>query len=243
MIEKQQTAREDVLEFRVSGIVSETDYREVLIPALDAAVAEHENLRLLVRFDEGFEDYTLGAVLEDARVGMRHWRGFDRIAVVADATWIVRAVKAFSVFFPCPVMVFPLSGYEDARRWLTESLGAIHQTDLGGGVLHVALLGKLDSAAYAGEGEDMDAYIRAHDGRFRLLLDLREFDGWQGLGAVGEHLALVRDHGRNVEKAAIVGKTAFAQLAEGIGSRFLEAEARYFDEAAFEEAKRWIAAG
>ncbi|KMK66677.1 STAS/SEC14 domain-containing protein [Puniceibacterium sp. IMCC21224] len=240
MLEIMATSRRNLLEFRISGSVTEEDYRAVLIPALEDAIDTYENIRLLVRIESDFEDYTLGAIFEDARVGLKHWAGFDRIAVVADTSGITRAVRAFSVFMPCPVMLFDLSQEDEARRWLVESLGSIHQTDLGGGVLHVQLRGKLDAAVYAEEAQDMSAYARAHDG-FRLLLDLRDFDGWQGIGALGQHFTLVRDHRNLVQKCAIVGTNSFEKAARLLARKLIKGDVRYFDADQLAEAKRWIA--
>lgn len=242
MIEQIDTGHETILEFRVSGTVADSDYKDVLIPALEAAIADHDRVRLLVRFDSRFKDFTLGALFDDARMGLKHWRGFDRVAVVSDNSWLNRAVKGFSVFLPCPVQTFSLAEYDQARTWLVESLGAIHQEDLGGGVLHLSLLGKLDPSVYAEEVEDLNAFIRRND-RFKLLLDLREFDGWQGLGAVSEHLKVVRDHYDLVDKAAIVGDSTWQRLGERVAARFIKAETKYFPSAEFEAAKAWIAKG
>ncbi|SNR53674.1 STAS/SEC14 domain-containing protein [Puniceibacterium sediminis] len=239
MIEKMAISHEDMLAFRVAGAVTEEDYTGTLIPALEEAIAEHDRLRLLVRIESDFSNFTLGALFEDAKVGLKHWRGFDRVAIVADKGWMTRAVKAFSVFFPCPVMIFALSEEEEARRWLSESLGAIHQTDLGGGALHVQLLGKLDAAVYAEEEQDLNAFVRANE-RFRLLLDLREFDGWQGMGALGEHLSLVRDHRALVDRFALVGSGKFAKMGERFGSKFINAEFKHFEDDEIEDAKEWI---
>ncbi|MBF9034055.1 STAS/SEC14 domain-containing protein [Rhodobacterales bacterium HKCCE2091] len=239
MIELMDSGRGDRLEFRIAGKVTERDYREVLIPAFEAAEAEYDHVRMLVVFD-GFEGYEPGAMLEDARLGLKHWNGFDRVAVVSEPGWITRLIAAFSVVMPCPVMTFGPGEETEARRWLEESLGAVHQSDLGGGVLHVSLIGKLEATAYEGEAEDMNAFIRAND-RFRLLLDLREFDGWQGLGAIGRHLSLVRDHRMLPDRVAIVGTNEFQRLAQKVGRQFLSGEVRYYDAGEFEAAKAWLA--
>ncbi len=242
MIELKSTPGDAILEFNISGTVTDEDYRDVLTPALEKAMQDQEHIRVLVRAGDDFEGYTLEALAADARVGLRHWRGFDRVALVTDTPWLIRSVKAFSVFFPCPVMTFALGQEDDARRWLTESLGSIHQTDLGGGALHVQLLGQLDSAVYAAEREDLDAFLRAND-RFRLLLDLREFDGWQGLDALGAHFRLVRDHHGLVERVAIVGDKAWQAMAQRIGRQFIDAPVHYFPADEFEGAKAWLLAG
>lgn len=220
----------------LSGKIRDYDYEEILIPALDRAIEEHDHIRALVVLDDDV-DFSMEALLDDAEFGLRHWHGFERIAVVGGPKWIARTVRGLSVLMPCPVATF---GNEDeARRWLTLSLGAVHQTDLGNGALHVALLGKLDPSAFAGEAEDMNAFIRRND-RFRLLVDLREFDGWQGLGALWQHLGIVRDHYRLLDRVAVVGESRWHRLAlSGLG-RLSGAEARYFDRDAFDDARTWV---
>lgn len=239
MITRLPSSTDDILEFEFSGAVTDEDYKTVLIPAIDEAIEKSDTVRLLVILASGLKDFTFGAMLQDARTGMKHWRGFDRAAVVTGSKGMANAIRAFSVFMPCPVKTFGEGEADEARRWLRESLGAIHQTDLGDGVLHVQLVGQLDSKAYEGEAEDMNAFIRKNE-KFRLLLDLREFDGWQGLGGIGQHLKLVRDHARLIDKAAILGTAGWQELAVNVGKRVIGREARHFGGDKMEEAVAWL---
>lgn len=239
MIEVKQTGRDDLLEVRISAPVTDADYRDVLIPAMDEAIARADNVRLLAVLDAGVSDFTLGAMWDDARMGLKHWRGFDRIALVTGSTGLARTARVFSVFMPCPVATFGPHDVDAARRWLTESLGAIHQTDLGDGVLHVQLLGKVDGDAYDSESQDLGDFIRRNE-RFRLLLDIRDFDGWQGLGAVAGHFRLVRAHAAQLDRAAIVGDAGWHRMAVAVGKRILGKEARYFEAGELAAARDWL---
>lgn len=239
MIDVKESNRPDILEVRMTGPVTDSDYENVLMPAIDRAIAESEHVRLLLIAEVGLNDFTLGAMWDDARLGLRNWRGFERVAYVTSNKSMARTIRAFSLAMPCPVHIFEPSEEDAARRWLTESLGAIHQTDLGDGVLHVQLMGKVEAKVYEEEVRDLDAFIRRNE-RFRLLLDIREFDGWQGLGAMAEHFRLVRDHIDSVDKAAIVGAAGWQKAVAGIGRRVIGREARYFDADNFEAAKAWI---
>ncbi|MAC76532.1 MAG: STAS/SEC14 domain-containing protein [Rhodobacteraceae bacterium] len=229
----------NILEIALSGAVSREDYETVLIPAIDRALEDYDAIRALVLIAPG-TDYTVGALKDDAWMGLKHWRGFERIAVVGKDGWIGKALKGVSIMMPCPVMLFEDGKRDEAMRWLQESLGAIHQTDLGDGVLHVQLMGKLDPSVYAEETEDLNAFIRRNE-RFRLLLDLRDFDGWQGLAGVTEHLKLVRDHHGLIDKAAIVGQRGWEKLAARIGGAMMGADTKYFA-GDLEAAKAWIKA-
>ncbi|MBP0481265.1 STAS/SEC14 domain-containing protein [Sagittula salina] len=226
------------MEIRLSGKITDDDYEDVLVPALEAAIEAHDRVRLLVEIAD-FKGYELDALVEDARIGLKHWNGFDRVAVVSGVTLLNRVIKGFSLLYPCPVAVFAPGEADEARRWLRESLGAIHQEDLGDGVLRVALMGKLEASAYEGEAEDLNAFVRAHDG-FRMLLDLREFDGWQGLGAIGRHFRLVRDHKAALRKAAIVGDAGWQKLAVRAGREVLGVDAEFFDADSFDAAVAWL---
>lgn len=241
MIDVKSAPDDRIFEFTAAGTVTEADYRDVLIPALEKAIEAREHVRLLARIEPDFEGYTLGAMADDARIGLKHWNGFDRAAIVTDLGWIRTAAQALSVFIPCPVMVFPLGEEADARRWLVDSLGTIHQSDLGKGVMHIQLIGQLDAEVYAAATERLDAFIRANDG-FRLLLDLRQFDGWQGLGALAAHFRLARDHHALFDRAAIVGDKTWHAMAQRIGRQFIKAPVHYFPAEDIEGAKAWLLA-
>ncbi|WP_439522339.1 STAS/SEC14 domain-containing protein [Marivita sp.] len=239
MIEVEHVGKHGMIEIRMMAPVSDSDYKERLMPAIDKAISRGDRLRMLAIVEAGFSDFTLGAMMQDARMGLKHWRGFDRVAVVTDNGALDKAIGAFSVFMPCPVATFKLSDVEDARRWLRESLGSIHQEDLGDGVLHVSLLGKLDTEQYENDLEDLNDFIAGHE-KIRLLVDLRKFDGWQGLGALRDHFHLVRGHAGRVERAAIVGDAGWQEMAVQIGKRAFDLDARHFSADDFEAAKSWL---
>lgn len=229
-----------ILEVQLTGTLTADDYADTLTPAMDEAAATHDHLRVLIRMGPDFSGFTAKAAWADAKLGMRHWSGFERIAVVTDADWIENMVQVLGFAMPGAVETFELDELDDARRWLTESLGSLHMKDLGNDILQVQLLGKLDTAAYASAEDDLDAYVRDH-GRFKLLLDLREFDGWHGLGALGDHLKLVRDHRHIPTKVAILGDEGWQKLAQKLMRHFISAETRYFDKADADAANAWLA--
>ncbi len=241
MIEEIPGRPEGTLEFKITGRVSGADYDQVLVPALERALESRDHVKLLCQVGPGFEGYSFDAAWDDARMGMKHWRGFERVALVTDVEWIAASVRALGFALPCPIKIFPLKELEEARLWLAESLGSIHVDQLSAGHLKVVLLGKLEASAYQGVEETIDQYL-AGKSNIRLLVDLREFDGWQGLGALGEHLSLVREHRRLPERVAVVGNKAWQRLAETVFSRFLNAEVRFFEAAEFGAAEAWIEA-
>jgi hypothetical protein len=64
---------------------------------------------MLYAIGEDFTGFELEALWDDATFGMRHWRGFRRVAVVADQQWLRAAVSMFAAFFPCEIRLFTRS--------------------------------------------------------------------------------------------------------------------------------------
>ncbi|WP_120633195.1 STAS/SEC14 domain-containing protein [Ruegeria sp. EL01] len=231
-----------LIEVELSGEVTSADYTNTLVPAIEAALAEHDAVRLLAIVQPEFKGYDLGAAWSDTKLGLSHWRGFERIAVVADQGWVQTSIRLAAPILPCPVQVFEMAELEAARRWMRESLGSIHVTDLGGPCVQVSLLGKLDPEDYKQTEKDLDALLQDRQG-FRLLIDLREFDGWQGLSALAAHFRLASRHIGMLDRAAIVGDKSWQHMAQRVASHVLGTRTQFFASEDYENAKSWLATG
>lgn len=118
MIEPISELPANVVGMKAVGRVSVEDYRAVLEPAVEAALGQHEKLRLLYVLGEEFEGYSAGAAWEDTKLGISHWDAWERIAVVTDRDWIREGVRAFSWMLPGEVKVFAVAERDDARSWV-----------------------------------------------------------------------------------------------------------------------------
>ncbi len=103
--------------------VEKEDYENVVLPAIEAAVAEHGKVRLVYVLGPEFDDYEGEAVWEDLKLGARHPTSFERMAVVTDARWAGPGVKMLSLLWPGQARAFPLSEIEAAKRWAAEDVG------------------------------------------------------------------------------------------------------------------------
>ena len=59
------------------------------------------------------------AMLEDAKLGARTFTAYDKIAVVTDATWLQRTVKAFGWMMPGEVRTFHVDALDEATGWIS----------------------------------------------------------------------------------------------------------------------------
>lgn len=109
-----------VLGLQAIDDVEEEDYRNVVVPAVEAAIAEHGKVRLVYVLGPEFDEYEGEAAWEDLKLGVRHPASFERIAIVTDARWAARTVRIFSVLLPGQARAFPLADLEAAKSWAAE---------------------------------------------------------------------------------------------------------------------------
>ena len=101
---------------RASGKVSEEDYRDVLVPTINAAM-EQGNVRLMCVLEDEV-GYKPSAVWADTKMWFTSLKSWERVAIVSDADWLENAVKAFGWLMPGEVKVFESGDVRDAKQWL-----------------------------------------------------------------------------------------------------------------------------
>jgi len=238
VIEQLSDLPDGTLGFCLSGGVTHQDIATVVEPAVDRAMDQVGAVKALLEFDEDFEGITLDALWDDTCLGWRHWDGFERIAVVSDVVWLNQAFRALALLMPCPLRLFPGDGTDQARRWLSESLGTIH-LDQQDGQVTMALIGRLDPQVYRRIEDDL-AQVFSQQPALRLLLDLRQFDGWQGLGAVTQHVALLHHVAGVPGQVAIIADKRWQQGAQRLLGAFSRAETRCIDGDHLHQAQQWL---
>ncbi|GAB4348455.1 MAG: hypothetical protein Kow0026_02970 [Oricola sp.] len=103
---------------RASGTLTDADYKTVLIPKLEALMAEHGKLDLLLYLDDDFEGWDAGAAWDDARFGMQHRADFEKLAVVGGPAWVRKGLMAFAFLMKGQVRTYPSDELEKAWEWV-----------------------------------------------------------------------------------------------------------------------------
>ena len=107
--------------FRLTGRVTADEYRDLLLPALRAAVEAGE-VRVVLAIGPGFDEFEPGAMLQDAKVGMTlglgHHSAWRRTALVTDVDWIAKALHLFAWMTPGEVAIHSLDEREAAKAWV-----------------------------------------------------------------------------------------------------------------------------
>jgi hypothetical protein len=110
---------DSVLGFRASGELTGDDYRNVLVPAVEAALASQEKLRLLYILGDDVTGFSAGAAWQDTKVGLGHVTKWERVAVVSDKEWLRHSVDIFGYLIPGEIKAYSTVEEADARSWIT----------------------------------------------------------------------------------------------------------------------------
>ena len=110
---------EGVVGIEASGTLRAEDYRDVLLPAIQAG-ARAGDLRVMIVIP-GFDGITPGAMWQDLSMGIEHLSGWKRIALVTDVEWMRHMTTLFGWMTPGEVKQFPLAARDDAVAWVAAS--------------------------------------------------------------------------------------------------------------------------
>jgi hypothetical protein len=116
MIEPLSDLPEGVIGFETVGEVHADDYKDVLIPALEAA-AEAGEVNLVFVIGDQYDGYSAGAAWQDTKLGMRHHMNWHHIALVSDVGWISHIATTLGFMVPGDFKAFPLAERDAAIAW------------------------------------------------------------------------------------------------------------------------------
>ena len=118
MLTKMNDVPGYVAGFIATGEIDKDDYDNVLIPELDRVDKTHGHIHYLLVLRTPVKNFSLGAWLQDAWIGLKHYRGWKKIAVVTDENAVESFTNKFGVIIPGKVKGFKLSQLEAAKAWV-----------------------------------------------------------------------------------------------------------------------------
>jgi hypothetical protein len=115
-----------VLAALASGEVTAEEYRTILAPAAEAKIKAHGTANLYYQFGPDFTGMSAGAMWEDTKLDIGHWKGWGRIAIVSDVDWIRQGARLAVLLLHRPVRVFSNAEADAARDWVAARDDAAH---------------------------------------------------------------------------------------------------------------------
>jgi SpoIIAA-like len=107
---------DNVLGVTAEGKITGTDYETVLIPAVEEKLKTNKKMRMVYHLGSAFTGFDLSAMLDDAKIGLKHLSAWDKIALVSDHELINTFAKFFGYMMSCELRIFKNAELEEAKK-------------------------------------------------------------------------------------------------------------------------------
>ena len=111
---------DNILGVSAEGKINGTDYETVFIPALEEKLKSNKKIRMFYQLGVNFSGFDMSAILDDAKMGMKHLSSWERIAFISDHELINSFAKFFGFLMTCEVRIFKNAEIEKAKEWISE---------------------------------------------------------------------------------------------------------------------------
>ncbi len=115
MIEVLPESNGNILILRAEGRLTHQDYKNVIIPRLEAMISHHGKVRFLL---EDFDGWQAAAFWEDARVALMHRNDFEKIGLIGAPRWAGWGLKLAALAMSGEVRTFSPSERSKALGWI-----------------------------------------------------------------------------------------------------------------------------
>ena len=118
MVEVVTGTQGDVVGVKISGTLTDKEYKEVLIPKTEAAIKVGGKARFLCLMGEDFKGWEFAAGWDDLTFWLKHLNDFTKLAVVGDSKWVEVSMKISAHMMGGEVKVFPTVDLQKAWEWV-----------------------------------------------------------------------------------------------------------------------------
>lgn len=110
-------APENVAAFNATGAVTKEDFENLVFPRVKAKIEQFGELNYLMYLDTDLDNFTAGAWLEDALLGLKNLTKWNRAAILTDNQHVQNFTEIFSVLMPGEFKSFPKGNLYNAMYW------------------------------------------------------------------------------------------------------------------------------
>ncbi|MCR5861815.1 STAS/SEC14 domain-containing protein [Flavobacterium sp. J372] len=115
---------QNMVGFRSEGEVTKEDF-EMVQAKVASLVEKTGKLNYLLFLDNSPKDFTFGAWLQDALLGIKNLTKWNRAAIVTDIDGVITFTDAFSKVMPGEFRGYKKSEYDEAVAWVSEGAETI----------------------------------------------------------------------------------------------------------------------
>lgn len=119
-VELQEQARGKILTVRATGKLTSEDYKR-FVPEVERLIKEHGKIRVLFETHD-FHGWDAGALWQDIKFDVKHWRDIERLAIVGEKKWEKGMAAFCKPFTTAEIRYFEHDRLDGARGWIEEGL-------------------------------------------------------------------------------------------------------------------------
>lgn len=120
MIQIIENLPSNIVGFKAIGEITEKDFSEIVMPKVKALVDATDRLNYLLVLETSLSNFTIGAWMKDAMMGIKHITKWNRAAIVSDVEAIRNFTNFFSYLMPGEFKGFEHRDLQLAIDWVSE---------------------------------------------------------------------------------------------------------------------------
>ncbi|MBC7411877.1 MAG: STAS/SEC14 domain-containing protein [Bacteroidia bacterium] len=120
MITHLQYLPSNIVGFKAVGDITEKDITETVMPKVKALIDKTDKLNYLLVLETSVKNFTIGAWMKDAMMGIKHLTKWNRAAIVSDVEAIRNFTNFFSYLMPGEFKGFEHKDLDQAIDWVSE---------------------------------------------------------------------------------------------------------------------------
>ncbi|PWB24156.1 STAS/SEC14 domain-containing protein [Flavobacterium sp. HTF] len=120
MIQLIPNTPNNIVAFRATGEITKENYQNVVFPEIERLLNHINHINFLLVLDTELENFTTGAWIQDALLGLKNIAKWNRAAIVTDSDTIISFTNGFSYIVPGEFKGFKKSEYDEAITWVSE---------------------------------------------------------------------------------------------------------------------------
>lgn len=113
---------ETLIGFEATGEVTADDFKNVVIPKVSDFIDRYDKINYMLVLNTDISNFTAGAWLQDAWLGLKDLAKWNRAAIVSDNETIKKVTEVFTKVMPGEFRVFEHARYNEAVQWASERL-------------------------------------------------------------------------------------------------------------------------
>ncbi len=120
MIHHLENLPKNIVGFKATGEITQKDFTEIVMPKVKELIDETDKLNYLLVLETSLKNFTIGAWMKDAMMGIKHLTKWNRAAIVSDVEGIRNFTNFFSYLMPGEFKGFEHSELQEAIDWVSE---------------------------------------------------------------------------------------------------------------------------